>query len=108
MEYTWKSQHEAHQHGAIMILTRSFALPVTIAESGSIQLAITLEKETHQSTQEERLGVSAGTFSVGLHFEDSPVKTAGVWIGPPSFWLAHICFSLSVRSMHVGGVAVTQ
>lgn len=37
-----------------MILTLSFALPVTIAESGSIQLAITLEKETHQSTQGER------------------------------------------------------
>lgn len=37
-----------------MILTLSFALPVTIAESGSIQLVITLEKETHQSTQGER------------------------------------------------------
>lgn len=30
-----------------MILTLDFILAVTIAESGSIQLAITLEKETY-------------------------------------------------------------
>lgn len=30
-----------------MILTLGFILAVTIAESGSIQLAITLEKETY-------------------------------------------------------------
>lgn len=44
----WKQHREPHQHGAIMILTLGFIPAVTITESGSIQLAMTLETDQNR------------------------------------------------------------
>lgn len=54
MPSEWTQHWEPHQCGAIMNLTPGFSLAVTIAESWSIQLAITLERDRAEQIQWDR------------------------------------------------------